>query len=417
MATIAAVSRRRPRPIAGRLRLSLPLWAAILCSRLLIMGAAAAGALLSSRVHGWAQFDPGRLSSSLGSLGNILAAASVRWDAIRYLNIAQHGYLTASQTVSFPLYSVLIRAVAAVIPSAVLAGVLISVASFVTGLTMLRSLVREELGERTADATILLLTFAPLSFYFTAIYTESLFMALAVGTFYFGRQGRFTLACLLAAGAALTHIEGVLLVVPLAIMWWRSERQLSRQPGGAIAHYWPLGLAPVALAGFFTYMYARGFGLLAPITNQNQAGFHRTLVGTPVMLWRALEAGVVGMRGLLHGMPLVLPGLGAPFSVDFQNVVYLVVLLISLLALASAWDRLPKEYAIFAGLTMLLCTSSAARQTPLLAYDRYMLPIFPLWIGAAAWLSERRILPVALILSAGALSFYTFEFARWVFIA
>jgi hypothetical protein len=54
---------------------------------------------------------------------------------------------------------------------------------------------------------------------------------------------------------------------------------------------------------------------------------------------------------------------------------------------------------------------------PLEAFDRYMLPIFPLWIGAAAWVEKQRILRPLLLLSVVALVFYTVMFARWSFVA
>lgn len=68
---------------------------------------------------------------------------------------------------------------------------------------------------------------------------------------------------------------------------------------------------------------------------------------------------------------------------------------------------------LFAGLVILICTSNAVALEPLKGFGRYMLPIFPLWIGAAAWLQERRLMPAALALSTVFLIFYTVEFTRW----
>ena len=51
---------------------------------------------------------------------------------------------------------------------------------------------------------------------------------------------------------------------------------------------------------------------------------------------------------------------------------------------------------------------------PLKGFDRYMLPMFPLWIGAAAWLQERRLMPIVLTITTVLLVFYTVEFTRWI---
>ncbi len=88
---------------------------------------------------------------------------------------------------------------------------------------LLHRLTREELGPRAADATVLLLSFAPLSPFFTAVYTESLFLALSVGAFYLARRQRFVLASVVATAATLTRVPGILLVAPLGIMYVRSR--------------------------------------------------------------------------------------------------------------------------------------------------------------------------------------------------
>ena len=86
---------------------------------------------------------------------------------------------------------------------------------------VLHQLAREELGDRAADASVLLLAFSPVSLFFTALYTESLFLALALGTFLLARSGRLGWACIAAAAATMTHIEGVFLIAPLAVFYGR----------------------------------------------------------------------------------------------------------------------------------------------------------------------------------------------------
>src|ERR1700761_7096449 len=152
--------------------------------------AGGAGALLVPRRLDWQAFDPTHLTSRLGALGNVLAAPAVRWDSIHYLAIAQRGYARPGDAVFFPLYPLLIRALGFVVGSDPLAGVLISAACLAVAMTLLHRLTELELGRPAADATVLLLAFAPMSFFFTAVYTESLFLALSLGCVYAARRER-----------------------------------------------------------------------------------------------------------------------------------------------------------------------------------------------------------------------------------
>ena len=212
---------------------------ALLASRLIVLVAGVAGALLLPRRIDWQGFDPSHLTSRLGGLGDVLAAPAVRWDSIHYLAIAQHGYARPGDAVFFPLYPLLIRGFGFLIGSDPLAGVLISAGCLAVALTVLHRLTELELGWRAADAAVLLVAFAPLSFFFTAVYTESLFLALSLGCLYAARRERWRLAAVLGALAAVARVTGVVLAVPLAIMRLREARRLNlvggvpRVPSGA----------------------------------------------------------------------------------------------------------------------------------------------------------------------------------------
>src|SRR5579875_1333913 len=279
---MATESRSPLHALPGRLaalptRLPPLVWA-VITSRLLIVLAGVLATSQSTRVQDWALLDPTRLSSSFGSLGNALTATVVRWDSLHYLSIAEHGYKPAGDTQFFPLYPFLIHAFGWVVRSDVIAGLLVSVTAFTVALVLLHRLTREELGDRAATAAVLLLTFAPLSFFFTAIYTESLLLALSVGCFYLARHDRFVAACAVGALAALTHGEGFLVFAPLAYMLWerrgrpRSPRRLICWEAGAL-------LLPIlAFAAVFAYQHAIGFGWLAPITGSQSIGHARMMV-------------------------------------------------------------------------------------------------------------------------------------------
>lgn len=404
-----ALSSALPIPQRGSIR--MPIWLWVVASRLLVLFAGASGAAFAPVLPGWQRVDPTGLSVSMGPLGNLLGAASVRWDAIGYLTVAQHGYTTANSTVLFPLYPVLIRALTPPGVSPIIAGVLISLVAFAVGLDLVHRMTRWQLGKRTADVTVLLIAFCPLSFVFSAVYGASLLLACAAGMFYLARQGRFVLASIAAACATLTHIQGTVLVVPLAYMYWKS-RGCPRDLRGLWSPCLPaLTLPPLALAGFFAYLQSQGWGWLAPIANQNYAYAGRTLVGPPLVVLQSLRDTIVELNQTLRGTALPSGGIYTPGT---QNLINLAVLALAVLALISAWRRLPTEYALFGLLAILVCTSSAVAMEPLKGFDRYMLPIFPIWIGAAYWIEKRTLTSVVLAASSVLLVIYTIDFTRWL---
>jgi len=387
---------------------TLPL-SALLISRVIVLVAGVAGALLVPRRLDWQAFDPSHLTSRLGALGNVLAAPAVRWDSIHYLAIAQHGYARPGDAVFFPLYPLLIRGLGFLIGSDPMAGVVISAACLAVAMTLLHRLTELELGRRAADATVLLLAFAPMSFFFTAVYTESLFLALSLGCVYAARRERWRLAALLGALAALTRVTGVVLVVPLAVMRIRDTRRLG--PGLA----WVL-LVPAALAGYLAFTAAKGFGALAPVTQQTGATHRHVLTGPLDTIVLAVRAAFSGVRSLTTFPPYA-PSLGGPFSGGAESILLLAVLAISLAALVAAFRRLALAYGAYAGAALLVCISSPVAGQPLHSLDRYTLTIFPLWMAAGAWLADRRLTRAVVLVGAGLLAFFTFQFATWAFVA
>lgn len=383
---------------------------AVISSRLVVLAAGTAGALLVTRTPRWYLYDPQRVSSHLGSVGDVLGATAVRWDAIHYLWIAQHGYTTHSDTIYFPLYPLLIHVVALLTQSYVVAGLLISVVSFSCGLALLHRLTDGELGRKAADATVLLLAFAPLSFFFTAIYTESLFLVLSVGAFYAARRGHWAVAGILAALLSITRIPGILILLPIGWLYLRRGRRIDRSV------VWLL-LAPCTLGLFLAYLAARGYGWLAPITNQTGPEHLHQLGGPLSGLVSAAKAAVHGTIAIAHGTNVFAPWILGPFSLQFESVLLFSVLIIAIAATVLAFRHLPAAYGIYSACVLFVSVYSPTTGQPLQSLDRYTLVIFPLWMAGAALLARHHVTWLILILSGCLLAFYSFEAATWVFIA
>jgi Gpi18-like mannosyltransferase len=346
----------------------------------------------------------------LGSLGSLLTASADRFDAGYYLDIARTGYGSGltPRLAFLPLYPGLIRGLSVLTRSPAAAGMLISIGAFALALVMLHRLTELELGPRAADATVVLLCFAPLSFFFSAVYTESLFLALTVGVFYAARTGRWRLACVLAVLATLTRPTGFVLAGALLVMGWRSDaprREL-----------WWVVLVPAALVAWYGTLALLGHGLTGGLSVEHTI-WYRSTVFPLVGFVEALLAAMQGMSYIAGGGTVWHPSnQGLLFALP-QDVVLCGILIGCLVGLEACRRRMRPEYATYAGLVLLLCLATPERYEPLWSFDRFALTIFPLWMAAGAFVARRRLLAPAVVLGAIALVGYSMMFAAGVFIA
>ncbi|MGH2856862.1 MAG: mannosyltransferase family protein [Solirubrobacteraceae bacterium] len=388
--------------------LSLTAFAA---SRLLVLAAGAIGVLALNKHDG---SSAAAALHALGPVGNVLAGSVDRFDATYYLEIAAHGYGPASAHLLafFPLYPLLIRLLTPLTASAVIAGAGISAASFLAALIVTHRLTERELGVRAADATVLLLSLAPLSLFFTAIYTESLFLALSVGAVAAARAGRWRLACGLGALATLTRPTGVLLIVALALIRVREAPRGRRDPS-----LLAVLTLPGALVAYMVALAVRGYPPLTLLTVQRHWG--RVMIGPLGTLAAALwHAGRGLVRVIAGQIPIYHPELAGPFPPPVQSIVLLVAMALACAAAITCIRRLPAAYGAYAVLVVVVCISTAGDNQPLWSFDRFALTIFPLWMAAGAWLAQRRrLLAPTLVVSAALLAFYTLQFSSWSFVA
>jgi Mannosyltransferase (PIG-V) len=383
-------------------------WRAFLTSRLLVLLAGAGGVLTTTKHDGIAALLTLR---QLGPVGNLLAGSANRFDAGYYLAIAGHGYAAvgARGTAFYPLYPFSIRVLGFVTGSDVLAGMLISAVSFSAALVVLHRLTELELGRAAADATVLLMAFAPLTLFFTAVYTESLFLLLSVGTLLALRRERWMLAGILAALAALTRPTGILLAVPIAVAVIRRRRRLHRQI------LWSL-TPPAAVGLYLVTLSAAGYPWMAPF--QAEASWHRLDVGPLVGFTAALVAAIKGAVAIVgNGASIYHPTLLGPLGHGAESVLLFLLLLLCLALLARCLRSLPLEYGAYAALAVAMCISSPQIGQPLTSFDRYTLTIVPLWMAAGAWVAKRGLQRPVVVVGSILLVFYTVQFSSWSFIA
>jgi hypothetical protein len=409
-------------------------WQAFWSSRLVVWLAGIAGVLSIGRRSGTAGFDPRNLTAPFGYFGNLLVAPSARWDSAWYLAIAQNGYgHDRARAAFYPVYPFLTRALGFVIRSNLVAGILISLIAFLVALVLLHRLVALELGQEVARVAVLLIAFFPTALFFSAVYSESLYLALSLGAVLAARSGRWAWAGVLGAVAAAERPTGVVLVVAIVLMYlygprtdrfpdWsragprRSSRLLPRyRPRWSIA--WA-ALVPVGLGAYLLYM-ALSFGDgLAPLRAHALWGGH--FAGPFGAVWQGAVAAWDGLRQLLHGPPppVYFPkSSGNPLAGAENNLMLFGFLVVGAIALAGALRRLPVAYGAYTLVALALPLSFPVTPQPLQSISRYELVQFPLFMWGAWWLHRRRLTTPAIAAFAVLLGALTVQFATWRFIA
>ena len=185
-----------------------------------------------------------------------------RWDAPHYTDLMVYGYrahrsgqpggslrrtgrsIRAScelYIVFYPLYPWLASIVNALIHQPVLSAFIVSgIASLFVGPLMYR-LVRHDESPDVALRSAWFLLIFPTAYFLHIGYTEALFMALVLGSFLAARTERWWLAGLIGGLAALTRINGLVLLLALpveaATQWFTTRR--GNDVGGGSG--WPSG--------------------------------------------------------------------------------------------------------------------------------------------------------------------------------
>ena len=403
---------------AGRRAALAEAWRALVVSRVLVW-AAAAGAVaiwgLSARARA---FDPAGVTTPFGAVGDALAAPLGRWDSVWYLAIAGDGYPGAAgpRTAFFPLYPMLVRAAGALVGSALVGGALVSLAAFAVALYLLHRLTELELGAGPARAAVRALALSPMAFFWSAVYSESLFLMLSVGAVYAARTRRWAWAGAAGALAAATRSAGVLLLVPLAVLWLAGRPGAERRVRDAA---W-LAVVPAGLAAFCAWLALRGGDGLAPFHAQDV--WHRHVTWPFGAVRDGAVAAWDGARQLLSGRryPVYFTQAGGdPFSVARANLMLFGFLLAAVPAVAGTLRRLPLAYGAYVVCALALPLSTPVGPQPLMSLPRFELVLFPLfmWLGAWAYEGgpwrERAVLGV----SAAGLVVFTALFATWHWVA
>jgi Mannosyltransferase (PIG-V) len=428
-------------------------WRALWRSRLLVWVAGVGTVLAFGFGPERKAFNPPGITDGFGRLGDLLAAPAARWDSAWYLVIARYGYrpdlgvYTSSRTAFFPLYPLGLRGIASLGVPPVAAGVLLSVCALALALYGIHRLTTLELGrhqqssldrERLAGAARLAVTltaFAPMAFFFSAVYSESLYLALSVGLFWSARHGRWAWVGVLGALAGATRSTGLVLILPALIIYLYGPRE-DRVPDRAIdaghaarRRFAPryrlrrdvlwLALLPLGAVAYGGYLALAGGDPLAPLHAQEV--WSRHFAGPYVGIWDGVRAAFEGARQLLSGQRRHIyfaTGKDSPFVMAGHNLMLIAFLAAAIPAVVGVLRRLPLAYGVYVLAALALPLSYPVTAQPLMSLPRFLLVLFPLGIWLAAWLAERpRLQRPALVLSAALMVGFLAQFATWHWVA
>lgn len=192
-----------------------------------------------------------------------LAARWARWDFIHFADIARLGYLPEPGTAST---AAPLTAFFPAFPALLGLGRLLGLPVTATGLAVsavagaIATVFIGRLGDDrragAGSAVAAVFVFSPMSIFLFAPYTEALFLAFAIPAWYYATRGRWLPAALLAAGAGLTRISGVFLVIALFVLWCATTVRDRTPLRSAIPRVAWLAVPTVAVIGWMAALYA-----------------------------------------------------------------------------------------------------------------------------------------------------------------
>jgi hypothetical protein len=329
--------------------------------------------------------------------GGPLSEFALGWDGAWYVEIARDGYHIlpppgVSNLAFPPILPVLVRLLGGLFGSVgltfddpdygnwALAGLIISNIAFFLALYFLWHLVAQYHPQAVANRTLWLLAVFPLGVFWSALYTESLFLLLTVGCLLAARRGIWPLAGLLGAVAVLTRWIGIVMIGVLLVEWIAARRNIRDQHGqdaqlpARQAPTWRdlgwVALIPLALGGYALYVQAAfgNFGIV--LQARTQLGqylsfFPLTYARGVSLLWQSLT-----QTGPDRDVVLTL-GYGNSLYMWLDLGLPIVFALLGVIGWRRGW-LLPSDLAWLA-LGMFFSLSSGTT----FSVTRYLMPLWP----------------------------------------
>lgn len=287
-----------------------------------------------------------------------------QWDGGHFVNIARLGYFNPQEYAFFPLFPNLIRFVSIfTFGNLVFAGLIISNVSFLAFLIVFHKLVRKKFGSQIANTSVFTLLTFPTAFFGVAVYSESVFLLLAVLTLYFLESKRFLFAAACASFASSTRLVGAFLSIPVA---WSYLESISFKVKNLNLKALAIPLSVAGLFLYSLYLYLR-FGDPFYFSTVESV-WHRSFVNPVTTIYSYLAVNT--------------------FAKPFNDYLDIAATLGFLVILGLGFRKIPKAWWIYSLLVVLLPASTGT----LTSMPRYVLSAFPVFILLGIYLKDRQVL-------------------------
>ena len=380
-------------------------------------------AIWAGALFAWLVFEPNRhpnaahwddptLTRDLGWVTDIWA----RWDSVWFLRIAEHGYGATHGVAAafYPLYPLSVAGAGRVFGGHyVVAGIVVSLAAALAAFVLLYRLTETRLGPEGARRAVLYLAVFPTALFLGAVYSESMFLALAIGAFVLGERRRWLAAGAVTGLAMLTRIAGVALLPALVVMAWRQPNR-----GRALLH---LCVAPVIFAAYPLYLGLQRGDAFAFARAQGFWNRHLSYAGPFGGLWDGFRSAWAGVEQLASGShtrvywtPVRDTDPMRAAAVNLEAFAFL-VLLIALTVIA--WRRFGAPYGLFCAVSLAIPLSAPSTRWPLLSMPRFGLVLFPCFMALAVIGGRPRVHTAILVVSSIMLGVAVTQWALWQWVA
>ncbi len=382
----------------------------------------------------------GGMPAPMTGLAHWLVEPMRQWDGLWYRLVANTGYTPQqgfkAKAAFWPVYPKLMDWGSRLTGwSSESVGYVIANLCFFGALLVLYRLISLDFDQNVARRTLWALALFPTALFFTAVYTESPFLLLAAAALLAARKQEWWFAGIFALIAALTRSSGVMLLAPFAVLFlqqygWNPRRWFPQAFPAAL----PV-LGPLIFGWHLTTVGAKFWDFVSV-----QGQWYR-FSATP---WRTFQCAIQGCQAHIpehtkqtgqYFFPV--PGanwdwfhqiVSHPTWTTFtsfawrdhvanSNTLELVVTIGAFVLAFIGLRKLPLYYSAYVFPPLIVPLFSPSGVHPLMSMPRFVLPLFPLFVVIALFVTNRKVSYALAALSAAALVLLSMQFATWYWVS
>jgi len=321
------------------------------------------------------------------------------WDTQHYIKIAMHGYsntIIAERNllvVFLPLFPLMIKIFSFVFQNYLLSGLIVSNLFYVVSVYYLYKLVSLDYKEDDALKSVIYFSVFPSAYFLHAAYTESLFIALTVASFYYARNDKWAISGILGMLSAMTRVTGIL-ILPVLLIEYLHQKNFKKEN----IKYDIMWIFVISL-GFLVYL------IINFITYDNPFKFMEIQKDH----WGMKLS--FPLKGFLHAYSSI--GHDSANYMLNQGWMQMFFAILGLALTVYSFFRLRLSYSLYCSINWLVFTSTSFW----ISVPRFTLTLFPIFI-VLALLGRRKEINYAIIfISLLLYSLYLSEFVifKWAF--